>query len=84
MTPIPVTALGDAKHLTAPTLGLVVRAVVITDDLLKVVNRPGALQFVDVTISPRLLGQLDEHLIDDFGEACRRNALISATYADVP
>ena len=83
MTPIPVTALGDAKHLTAPTLGLVVRAVVITDDLLKVVNCPGALQFVDVTISPRFFVELDEHLLDDFAEASRRDAFISATYADV-
>ena len=83
MTPIPVTALCDAKHLTAPRLGLVVGAVVIADDLLKVVDGSRALEFVDVTISPRFFVELDEHALDDFAEASRRDALISATYADV-
>ena len=83
MTPIPVTALCDAKHLTAPRLGLVVGAVVIADDLLKVVDGSRALEFVDVTMSPRFFVELDEHALDDFAEASRRDALISATYADV-
>ena len=83
MTPIPVTALCDAKHLTAPRLGLVVGAVVIADDLLKVVDGSRALEFVDETISPRFFVELDEHALDDFAEASRRDALISATYADV-
>ena len=83
MTPIPVTALCDAKHLTTPRLGFVVGAVVIPDDLLKVVNGSRALEFVDVTMSPRFFVELDEHALDDFAEASRRDALISATYADV-
>ena len=81
MTPIPVTALCDAKHLTAPRL--VVGTVVIADDLLKVVDGSRALEFVDETISPRFFVELDEHALDDFAEASRRDALISATYADV-
>ena len=83
MSSVPVATLRDTQHLTAPRLSLVVGAVVVTDDLVKIVDRPRALELVDVTISPRFFVELDEHTLDDFPEASRRDALISATYADV-
>ena len=83
MTPIPVTALCDAKHLTAPRLTLHVGAVVVADDFVEIVYRPRAVELIDVTISPRLFVQLDQHALDDFPETSRRDALVSAAYTDV-
>ena len=83
MSSVPVATLCDTQHLTAPRLSLVVGAVVVTDDLVKIVDRPRAVELIDVTISPLLFVELDEHTLDDFPEASRRDALVSATYADV-
>ena len=83
MSSIPVTALCDAKHLTAPRLSLVVGAVVVADDFAEIVYRPRAVELIDVTISPRLFDQLEQHALDDFLEASRRDACISAAYTDV-
>ena len=83
MSSVPVATLCDTQHLTAPRLSLVVGAVVVTDDFVKIVDRPRAVELIDVTISPLLFVQLDQHALDDFLETSRRDALVSAAYTDV-
>ena len=83
MSSVPVATLCDTQHLTAPRLSLVVGAVVVTDDFVKIVDRPRAVELIDVTISPLLFVELDQHALDDFPETSRRDALVSAAYADV-
>ena len=83
MSSVPVATLRDTQHLTAPRLSLVVGAVVVADDFVEIVDRPRAVELIDVTISPLLFVQLDQHALDDFPETSRRDALVSAAYTDV-
>ena len=83
MSSVPVATLRDTQHLTAPRLTLHVGAVVVADDFVEIVDCPCGVELIDVTINPLLPVQLGQHAVDNFPETSRRDALVSAAYADV-